>query len=93
MARYYFHTEGSHRFHDETGHEFANENDLAAEALDFLAESLRHDQDSFWNTSTYRVVVTDADGLILYVLDLSGVEAPAIKRRRMAALEQPVQSP
>lgn len=75
MARCYFHTEGAHRFYDEKGGEFADENDVALEALTFL-DSLRSSRESFWETSVYRVVVTDAEGLILYVLDLSGVEAP-----------------
>ncbi len=57
MALYFFHTEGVSRFHDVEGLEL-EEFQLADQALEFLAASLRGKSRDFWGSPTYRVVVT-----------------------------------
>ena len=35
--------------------------------------------DEFWEEALFRVTVTDERGLILFMLDLSAIEAPAMR--------------
>ncbi len=83
MALYFFHTEGVNRFHDLEGVEL-EESQLANQALEFLAESLRGKSREFWGSPNYRVVVTNEDDLIVYALEVAGFEAPAVRVRRQA---------
>ncbi len=43
-----------------------------------MAELLADDAQEFWNSAEFKVVVTDDHGLVLFVLDLSAIEAPAL---------------
>ena len=79
MARYFFHTENGDRHTDEDGLELPDLAAVKREAIRTLGDMLRSRDDRFWESNSFRLIVTDDRGLILYVLDVSGVEAPAVR--------------
>lgn len=79
MARYFFHTENGDRHSDEDGLELPDLAAVKREAITALAEMLKNRGARFWENNSFRLIVTDEAGLILYVLDVNGVEAPAVR--------------
>lgn len=82
MARYFFHTEdGSSRL-DHEGQDLADDTLAKIEAVRLLGQMLKDEPAGFWDHKELKLIVTDADGMILFALDLSAIEAPAIASRR-----------
>lgn len=76
MPRFFFHSQDGRVFHDDEGVELEGIDQAKRTALNFLGESLRNN-DSFWGTASFQVTVTDAQGLVLFTLDLTGTLSPA----------------
>lgn len=76
MPRFFFHSQDGVIFHDDEGVELETLDQAKRTALNFLGESLRNN-DRFWTTASFQVTVADADGLVLFTLDLTGTISPA----------------
>ncbi len=59
--------------------EFASPTDAKIEAVRTMGEMLRDRAAGFWDEKALKVIVTDAAGLILFVLDCSAIEAPVLR--------------
>ena len=79
MVSYFFHTEDGLSLLDTEGTEFASATEAKIEAVRMIGDMLRSEPAEFWDTRALRVIVTDEAGLILFVLDCSAVEAPALR--------------
>jgi hypothetical protein len=47
------------------------------EGVKILGELILHDPDLFLKTETFRIIIQDENHLTLYVVDMSGLAAPA----------------
>ncbi len=87
MPRFFFHLENTATpVRDTEGVELG---DLAAakcHGVTLIAEALCASPQAFWEADTYQVVVTDADGLMLFQICMMAVMAPAMGRLPTAAL-------
>lgn len=81
MARYYFHIGETDRGLDPVGVELPDLNDARIEAARMMGEMLKDRAGEFWSERSMKLIVTDESGLILFLLDLSAVEAPALSRQ------------
>jgi hypothetical protein len=81
MPRYFFHIEDGTSRLDEEGVELPSPHAARVEAARVLAELVKDDPEDFWANRSMKLIVTDRPGLILFVLDLSAVEAPAVRRQ------------
>lgn len=52
--------------------------DAQVEAIRTLGELLSEDGSQFWVSEEVSMTVSDAEGLVLFCLDLSAVKAPAL---------------
>ena len=81
MPRYFFHVGESAGGLDSEGMELPDHNAARIEAAATMGELLRDKAGEFWDSKAMKLIVTDKSGLILFVLDLSAVEAPALSQR------------
>ena len=81
MPRFYFHTEDGQLLRDEEGTDLVDVHAARNEAVAILAELLKEDPEEFWKDRSFKLTVTDDDGLTLYILDLSAVASAAIEGR------------
>jgi hypothetical protein len=79
MAKYFFHTDDGRSILDDEGMELATALAAKLEAARLFGELVRDQPEEFWAAGALKVIVTDESGLILFILDLSGVEAPALR--------------
>ena len=82
MPRYFFHIGDTEAGLDPEGIELPDHNAARIQATVTLGEMLKDLSGEFWDERCMRLIVTDRSGLILFVLDVSAVEAPAIAERR-----------
>lgn len=78
MARYFFHVENGQSKLDDEGLELPDPHAARVEAVRKLGDILRADPHHFWDHQSFKLTVTDENHLVLFVLDLSGVVAPAM---------------
>ena len=78
MARYFFHIENGHSKLDDVGLELDDPHAARVEAVSRLGDILKADPHHFWDHQSFKLIVTDEKHLILFVLDLSGIVAPAM---------------
>lgn len=81
MTRYFFHVANGSSDLDHEGIELPDDQAARVEALHFMGELLRDRGPDVWDAQGMKLIVTDKSGLILFVLALSAVEAPALRRR------------
>ena len=77
MPIYHFNVEDGATYPDLTGTELP---DLVAARLDAIrrcGDLLRDNSDSFWGGHHWKLIVTDASGLILFTLNFLAVSSPA----------------
>jgi len=79
MPRYHFHTQNGSSFTDADGRELESVRDARIEAARAISQMVEARPDEFWEDGLFRVTVTDERGLILFMLDLSAIEAPAMR--------------
>ena len=82
MARYFFHTEDGDSHIDRDGLELPDHRDAQLEALRTMGQLLKDSADHVLSGQGFKLIVTDETGLILFVLDLSAITAPALSRSR-----------
>ena len=80
MPRFHFHHENGRRYPDEHGAELE---DLAAArhaALRSFSEFVGEHPAEFWSAGSWRMTVTDGEGLALFSLELVATDAPVTRR-------------
>jgi len=80
MPRFYFHTEDGRCLRDEDGTDLTDVHAARNEAVTILAEVLKEDPEEFWRDRSFKLTVTDDEGLTLYILDVSAVASAAVER-------------
>ena len=80
MPLYYFHTQDGRCIRDDEGIELPNDDAARNEASVVLGELVKEDPEMVWRDHNFSVTVTDATGLILYVLDLTASCSPVARR-------------
>ena len=81
MPRYFFHIGDTEGGLDPDGIELPDDNSARVEAARTLGVILQDKAGEFWNERCMSLIVTDEGGLILFVLDISALQAPAVTRR------------
>lgn len=82
MPRFHFHTEDGVADTDRVGRELADIDAARAAAIQVLTDRLSGSPQTFWDTESFRVTVTDDTGLTLFTLQLSATLAPVLRRSR-----------
>ncbi len=77
MARYFINIRTSSRIAGTTEFEAQSLLDLRVEMARFVGEVLKNHAAQLWVDETWQVDVTDAEGLILYVLRVDASETSA----------------
>lgn len=80
MPRYFFHFGDTPGGVDVRGQELPDHNAARIEAVRLLGEILRDKAGEFWDERSMKLIITDDVGLMLFVLDVSAIEAPAVTR-------------
>ncbi len=76
MPLYFFHMQTDSRSTDTEGTELATSLEARAQAIATCGQMVRDAADAFWCSRPWSVVVTDADGLILWELRMDGFASP-----------------
>ena len=71
MPRYFFNTVDGRRYPDEEGIDLPDLDDVRGRATRVIAELLKEQPADLWDTGRLRLEVTDADGVVILVLDVS----------------------
>jgi hypothetical protein len=77
MPIYHFNVEDGQKYPDLAGSELPDLEAARTEAIRRIGELLRHNTLSFWGGHGWKLVVTDADEMILFALHFLAVSAPA----------------
>lgn len=77
MPRYFFHSQDGATQLDKEGSVLPDLATAKAEAVKILGELLRHDPDLVLEGDGFRIIIQDDKGLTLYVVETSGLSAPA----------------
>jgi hypothetical protein len=81
MPRYFFHVDNGVIAPDEEGIDLPDHQSARMQSVQMLGEMLQDHAEEFWDDHSLKLIATDASGLIVFVLDLSGIEAPAFSKR------------
>jgi hypothetical protein len=79
MARYHFHTEDGRHHPDQDGLELADVAVARVEAVKAIGQLINEKPDEFWRDGLFRMTVTNAEGLTLFILDISSIVSPAVR--------------
>lgn len=77
MPRYHFNVVNDAPLPDREGIDLPDLRTAQIEAVQFSAQSLSELAETFWDTEEWKLNVTDDDGLILFHLHITGMQAPA----------------
>jgi hypothetical protein len=80
MPRYFFHLEHVRVVKDPVGSEHADLDAAKLHAVTTLACALTAEPQVFWHSDVFRMNVCDADGLVLFAIEMFATMAPAAKR-------------
>ena len=78
MPRFYFHTDDDDPQSDAEGLDLPDVATARREATLAAGDLLRERADRLWDDGPLRLFVTDADGLLLFLIDVSATAAPAV---------------
>lgn len=78
MPRYFFHVDNGVIARDEEGMDLPDHRAARLQSVQMLGEMLQDHAEEFWDDHSLKLIATNASGLIFFVLDLSGIEAPAL---------------
>ncbi len=78
MDRYFFHTECDIRHTDSEGVPLADMTAARKAAAESVAALLKDGAHVFWGTKPWTMTVTDERGLIFFVIEVHGQDAPAV---------------
>lgn len=82
MSRYFFHTEDGTICTDHQGVELPDLRAARIEAAKSVGQIVHDKPDEFWDDGSFKMTVTDESGLVLFMLDLSATDAPALASSR-----------
>ena len=82
MAQFFFHTEDGRSISDDDGTELESLAQARVEAIRVMGDILRESPDEVLSTGQLRLTVTDATGLVYFVVDLSATDADASRAQR-----------
>ena len=77
MPVYHFNVEDGQKYPDVVGTELPDLESARTEAVLRTGDLLRNKTVSFWGGHGWKLVVTDADGMILFALHFLAVSSPA----------------
>lgn len=77
MSRYFFHTADGTEYHDTDGTELPTHDEAWREAVQLLGALVTEDPSIVSSTHDFAVKVSDADGLLLFVVSVHSTAAPA----------------
>ena len=77
MPRFFFHRTDGTFDPDNEGTDFPDLATARSEAIRFAAETVRDDPEEVWAGDTFRVEVSDAEGMLLCTIVILGLDAPA----------------
>jgi hypothetical protein len=78
MPRYFFHIEDHKRFPDEEGTELAGLAEARVEAVRVAGAMLSDNASTFWDSGSWRVVVTDEGRHVLFAVSFSATDAASL---------------
>lgn len=85
MPRYFFHSEDGRLEHDQVGTELADVAAARTEAVRFAGSLLTNRPEALWQTTRWRLLVTDESSTILFSIEVNTVigagAAPSNARR------------
>ena len=79
MSRFFFHTDD---MPDDEGLELPSIADAKCEAVRYAGSLICDRAAKFWDTADLKITVSDERGLLLFILQFTGTEAPAIRAHR-----------
>ena len=84
MDRYYFHLQNSHLERDGAGSDHKDFAAAKCHAVKMIAEALCDRPQTFWDSDTYKVTVTDGDALVLFSVEMISMMAAAAPGQRFS---------
>jgi hypothetical protein len=81
VPRYFFHADDGRSFHDDDGTMLADDDAARIEAARVLGQLVNERPQDIWHDEPFRMTVTDETGLVVFILDIAAVAAPAAARR------------
>ncbi len=87
MPRFFFHSEDGSLVHDEEGTELADTGAARVEAVRLSGALLIDRPQALWESTRWRLLVTDESGLILFTIEVNtflGAEVLPWPKRRVA---------
>ena len=82
MPRFYFHRTDGTFDPDNEGTDFPDLSTARSEAIRFAAETVRDKPQEVWAGDTFRVEVSDEEGMLLCTIAILGLDAPASRGLR-----------
>ena len=80
MPRYFFHSEDGQLFHDNEGTQLADAAAARVEAVRFAGALLMDRPQALWESTRWRMLVTDERRTILFTIEVSTVIGAAVTR-------------
>jgi hypothetical protein len=77
VSRYFFHLEHVRVVADRVGSEHADLDAAKLHAVKSLASALADEPEAFWGADVFRMQVSNADGLLLFAIEMFATLAPA----------------
>ena len=79
MQRFFFHRTDGDFDPDNQGTEFPNLATAKLDAVRFAAESVKESPEDVWLDGTFRVEVSDEQGMLLCMVIVLGIDTPAAR--------------
>ena len=73
MPRYFFHSEDGHLEHDSSGTELPDAGAARIEAVRFAGSLLADRPQALWESTRWRMLVTDENAAILFTIEVNTV--------------------
>ena len=78
MPRYFFHSEDGRLEHDHEGTELADVGAARTEAVRFAGSLLSNRPQALWESTRWRLLVTDESALILFTIEVNTAIGAAV---------------
>ena len=82
MPRFFFHRTDGYFDPDNQGTEFPSLATAKLDAVRFAAESVKESPEDVWLDGTFRVEVSDEQGMLLCMVIILGIDTPAARALR-----------
>ena len=79
MPAFFFHLENGDHTRDEVGTDLATLHDARCHAVRMMAEVLCNAPERYWEHEEYKVTVEDISGLLLFTVEISSTDSPAVR--------------